>query len=125
MIIAAVDDLFFRSKIRTTAKHLGVEMTFVSALDDLLQQARATKPSLIILDLNNRALDPMTAMSALRGDEALAAVPTLGFVSHVQTDLIEQARAAGVTEVMARSAFAGQLGDILVARDKGHGARGT
>jgi len=31
----------------------------------------------------------------------------------VQADLIEAAREAGVTEVMARSAFTQQLGEIL------------
>ena len=50
---------------------------------------------------------------AMKADPALAAIPTLGFVSHVQTDLIEAARQAGVGEVVARSAFAGGLADIL------------
>lgn len=113
MILAIVDDLFFRSKIRTTAKHLGVPITFARSADELIEQARSESPSFIILDLNSRAVDPLEAMAALRADADLASVPTLGFVSHVQTDLIERARAAGVTEVMARSAFAANLGDIL------------
>ena len=43
---------------------------------------------------------------------------TLGFVSHVQTDLIQAARAAGIDEVMARSAFATGLADILLVADR-------
>jgi hypothetical protein len=42
-------------------------------------------------------------------------VRTLGFVSHVHTALIEAARAAGIDDVMARSAFAGNLAEILLA----------
>jgi len=49
----------------------------------------------------------------MRADPALASVPTLGFASHVQTDVINAARHAGVGEVLARSAFTQQLGDIL------------
>jgi len=49
----------------------------------------------------------------MRGDPALASIPTVGFVSHVQTDLIDAARQAGVGEVMARSAFTARLAEIL------------
>ena len=49
----------------------------------------------------------------MQADPALAAIPTIGFVSHVQTDVIDAARQAGVGEVLARSAFTQQLGDIL------------
>ena len=38
----------------------------------------------------------------------------MGFVSHVDTQLILLARQAGVDEVMARSAFAANLPKILV-----------
>ncbi|MBI4476411.1 MAG: response regulator [Acidobacteria bacterium] len=113
MILAAVDDLFFKSKISTTAKQLGVAMKFARTSAELLELSRAECPSLIILDLNSRAVDPLATMGALRADAGLAGIPTLGFVSHVQTDLIDRARAAGVTEVMARSAFAGNLEQIL------------
>jgi hypothetical protein len=49
----------------------------------------------------------------MKQDAALAAIPTLGFASHVQTDVINAAREAGVGEVLARSAFTQQLADIL------------
>jgi hypothetical protein len=37
----------------------------------------------------------------------------LGFVSHVDSDVIAAARAAGIDEVLARSAFAARLAEIL------------
>ena len=49
----------------------------------------------------------------MRADPALAAIPTVGFASHVQTDVIEAARRAGVGEVLARSAFTQRLPEIL------------
>jgi hypothetical protein len=42
-------------------------------------------------------------------------VRVVGFLSHVQTDLAAQARAAGCDEVMPRSAFTQNLAAILTA----------
>ena len=49
----------------------------------------------------------------MKEDPALASIPTVGYASHVQTDVINAARQAGVGEVLPRSAFTVQLADIL------------
>jgi hypothetical protein len=49
----------------------------------------------------------------MKADPALADIATVGFASHVQTAVIEEARQAGVTEVMARSAFTQRLPELL------------
>lgn len=113
MVLAVVDDIFFRSKIRTTAKGTGADVTFARSDAEVLEQARSARPSLIILDLNGQKVDPIAVLGALKQDPVTASVPTLGFVSHVQTNLIDAARAAGCDTVMARSAFAANLADIL------------
>ncbi len=115
MILAAVDDLLFSSKIRTTAKQAGVDLTFARTPPEILDQARALRPTLLIFDLNSAKADPLETIAALKGDPELSAIRTLGFVSHVHTDLIEAARKAGIDDVMARSAFAARLADILLA----------
>jgi DNA-binding NarL/FixJ family response regulator len=115
MILAAVDDLLFSSKIRAAAKQAGVELTFARTPDEILTQARALEPSLVIFDLNSARTDPIATIAALKEEPALASIHTIGFVSHVDTAVINAARAAGADEVMARSAFAGQLAEILLA----------
>ena len=115
MILVAVDDMLFSSKIRTTAKQAGVEITFARTPAEIVEQARALKPSLVIFDLNSAKADPIATVGELKADKELAAIPTLGFVSHVQTEVIEAARRAGIDNVMARSAFAGNLADILLS----------
>jgi DNA-binding NarL/FixJ family response regulator len=115
MILAAVDDLLFSSKIRTTAKLAGVELTFARTPEEILQQARTLRPALVIFDLNSGKANPIETVTAMKRDAELASIRTLGFVSHVHTELIESARAAGMDEVMARSAFAGRLADILLS----------
>jgi CheY-like chemotaxis protein len=117
MILALVDDLMFTSKIRSAANQLGVAVTFARSGDQALAQMRTNPPSLVIIDLNNLRTNPLGTVEAMKTDPQLAAIPTVGFVSHVQTELIQAARRAGVAEVLARSAFTEQLGDI-VARGK-------
>lgn len=117
MILVAVDDLLFSSKIRSTAKQVGVDLTFARTPADILSQARALKPSLLIFDINCEKADPINTVAALKADPELSAIPTAGFVSHVNTSLINAARAAGMDEVMARSAFAANLPAILTRRE--------
>jgi DNA-binding NarL/FixJ family response regulator len=113
MIIAAVDDFLFRSKIRTVAKQAGVEITFVKTPDEILEQARALKPALVIFDLNDPKADPIGTVASMKQDPALVGLRTMGFVSHVHTEIIGAARKAGVDEVLARSTFAANLAEIL------------
>jgi len=115
MILAAVDDLLFSSKIRTVAKQAGVDLTFARTPAEILERTRALRPSLVIFDLNSGKADPIETVAAMKRDPELAPIRTLGFVSHVHTDIIGAARGAGIDEVMARSAFAAQLADILLA----------
>jgi DNA-binding NarL/FixJ family response regulator len=115
MIVAAVDDLLFSSKIRTTAKQAGVELTFARTPPEILDRARALRPALLIFDLNSAKASPIETIAALKADPELSSIRTLGFVSHVHTGLIDAARGAGIDQVLARSAFAANLADILVA----------
>jgi len=113
MILAVLDDLMFSSKIKTAANQLGVALAFARSAEGALTAMRNAAPSLVIFDLNNARINPLGIVAAMKEDAALASIPTLGYASHVQTDVINAARQAGVGEVLARSAFATQLGDIL------------
>jgi two-component system, chemotaxis family, chemotaxis protein CheY len=113
MILAVLDDLMFTSKIKTTASQLGVAVAFARSADGALGEMRKATPSLVILDLNNPRTNPLGIVQAMKQDPALAAVPTVGYASHVAVDVIDAARQAGVGDVMARSAFTQQLAEIL------------
>jgi DNA-binding NarL/FixJ family response regulator len=115
MIICAIDDLMFSIKISTAAKSLKANVYFERSADKLLETIREKRPALVIFDLNSARLRPLDAILALKRDPDLSATKTLGYVSHVDTATIETARAAGIDQVMARSAFVTQLGDILTS----------
>jgi CheY-like chemotaxis protein len=113
VILAILDDLMFTSKIKTAAAQLGVPIAFARSSDAALADMRQHAPSLVIFDLNSPRTDPLGTVSRMKDDPALAGIPTVGFASHVQTDVIEAARQAGVDEVMARSAFTQRLPELL------------
>jgi len=108
-VAALIDDLFFQMKVAETAKQLGVEFKVASnanALINLLDPP--TK--LVIVDLNSRN-QPVATIERLRATQKELRV--VAFLSHVQAELAAQARSAGCTEVMPRSAFTQNLVAIL------------
>lgn len=113
VILAILDDLMFTSKIKTAATQLGVPIVFARSSQSALADMRKNAPALVILDLNNPRVDPLGTVASMKADASLAAIPTVGYVSHVHTDLIAAAREAGVGEVLARSTFAERLPEIL------------
>ena len=115
MVLCVVDDLLFSVKISTAAKSLGVEVYFERAADSVLPRVREKHPHLVIFDLNSSRLRPMEAIASMKADPALKEIRTLGYASHVQTDTINAARKAGADQVLARSAFADRLGEILTS----------
>jgi hypothetical protein len=74
---------------------------------------RQAVPSLVIFDLNSARTEPLATLAAMKKDSGLATIPTLGFASHLQSDVINAAKSAGMDEVLARSAFAMRLGEII------------
>ncbi len=113
MVFCVVDDLLFSIKIKAAAKALGVDIYFERTPELVLARVREKQPSLVIFDLNSSKMRPMEALAAMKADASVAAIRTLGFVSHVDSAAIAAAWTAGVDQVMARSAFSAQLGEIL------------
>ena len=88
MILCAVDDLIFSIKISTAAKALGAEVFFERSPEHVVSRIREKMPTLVILDLNSTKLRPLEVIAHLKADATLRGIPTLGYVSHVQTDVI-------------------------------------
>jgi DNA-binding NarL/FixJ family response regulator len=106
--LAFVDDIFFQAKIRETAKLVGVTVHFCTTPDALFAELEKEKPGLVVIDLNARN-NPLDAIARA----STSGVALVGFLSHVQLDLAEKARAAGCANVMPRSKFTSSLATIL------------
>jgi CheY-like chemotaxis protein len=121
-VLALVDDLFFQARLAETAGKLGVMLKTVStgaalvkALEGALEgpldgPAQGDLPRLVVVDLNAR-------QGAVEAIEQLHRsgnrIPVIGFLSHVQTELAQRARAAGCQQVLPRSSFTTNLSEIL------------
>jgi CheY-like chemotaxis protein len=110
-VVGLMDDLFFQMKVAETAKHLGLEFK-VAANGEVLSTMLDPPTKLIIVDLNAKS-DPVATIARLRATQKQ--LPIISFLSHVQTELAAQAKAAGSTEVMPRSVFTQNLARILEA----------
>ena len=113
MIVCVLDDLLFSVKISTAAKAVGADVYFERVPGMAVTSIREKRPTLVIFDLNSARMRPLDVIGTLKSDASTKDIRTLGFVSHVHTDMIAAARHAGVDDVLARSAFAEQLGEIL------------
>jgi len=112
MILAVVDDLLFLSKIQQTAKLLGI-MVESAQPADIPQSVIENVPKALIVDLNHRSGEALEVLRALKSDLKTKDLAVIGFVSHVQSSLINAARDAGCDFVLARSAFVRELPSLL------------
>jgi len=116
-IYCFIEDLFFTAKIMDTAKKLGVKVEFVKGVDKelttrLLDPKEGLSPALIVIDLNNANIKPMTLIPKFK-TKYKRAVSIIGFLSHLQGDLKAKAAEAGCDTVMPRSAFSQGLPNML------------
>ena len=112
MILALVEDLIFLSKIEETAKVLGIPVQ-AAGVADVVARVRGNPVRGLLIDLNHRSGRAVELIEQLKSEGGTAAIPLVGFLSHVQTDLAASARAAGCDMVLARSAFVKQLPELL------------
>jgi CheY-like chemotaxis protein len=119
-IFAFIEDLFFMAKIQETARKLNVKVEFVKSDKDLLEKMKQNgeeKPSLIIFDLNNASVKPLSLIPKLKS-KLKKGTSIIGFLSHVQGDLKQKAHDVGCDMVLPRSAFSQNLPQLL----RRHGA---
>jgi CheY-like chemotaxis protein len=111
-----IEDLFFIAKIQETARKLGVKVAFVKndkeAIAALTAGEEADRPGLIVFDLNNPNVKPLTLIPKLKS-KLKKSTSIIGFLSHLQGDLKAKAVEAGCDTVMPRAAFSQNLPNLL------------
>ncbi|HEY0759686.1 MAG TPA: response regulator [Acidisarcina sp.] len=115
-IYCFIEDLFFLAKIQETARKLGVKVGFIKgdkeSVAKLIDSPEDARPSLIVFDLNNAAVKPLTLIPKLKS-KLKRGTSVIGFLSHLQGDLKVKALEAGCDMVMPRSAFSQNLPNLL------------
>jgi hypothetical protein len=104
VVLCLVRDLLFYSKIRAAAESAGIPLKSLRDPAKLTDEIGCG----LIVDLNQE-----NALQAAAAWRQQTGRPVVGFVSHVDTDTIQNARAAGIDQVLARSQFEKNLPNIL------------
>ena len=119
MVLVAVRDLLFASKIDSAAKRLGVALAWAPRQLPLAGVAEERRPRVVLADLGEPG-----AMSELRAiRQRLPETSVIGFLGHLQTGLMDEARSVGI-EVLTRGQLAASLDEVLL-RASGPGALPT
>jgi len=112
-ILAVVSDLFFSVKLSEAAKRASLALEFVKDAKQVIEKAHHEKPALIIFDLNFDGVEPLKLITKLKGSPDTKGINLIGYLSHVQAELKQDAQGAGCDMVMARSAFSQNLPQIF------------
>jgi CheY-like chemotaxis protein len=114
-ILIVCSDLIFSTKITGTIKALGRTFAVARTMERLKELLGAQGGTMVIVDLAVTGMDPLEAIRVAKsaGGESAGAVKVVAFLSHVQADLAAAAREAGADQVLARSAFATRLPEIV------------
>ena len=111
-VLAVVSDLFFSVKLTDAAKRSGLALEFVKDAKEVMERAQH-KPSLIIFDLNFDAAQPLKLISKLKSKPETKGISLIGYLSHIQAELKQQAQEAGCDMVIARSALSQNMLQIF------------
>jgi len=114
--MAVVSDLIFATRITGTAAKLGTRCAVVRDLPSLQQTIEAKAPSIVLVDMHSDGIAPDEAIRSVKATCPHARV--VAFFSHVQTELMAQAKEAGADEVWPRSAFVQRLPEWLAPSDR-------
>jgi len=110
MILVAVRDLLFGSRIDAAARRLGVEVVRLPRGATLSAVARERRPAVILVDLGDEAV--MSELRTVRADSPETRV--VGFFGHTRLDLRDEARSIGLDRILTRGQLAESLDEVLL-----------
>ncbi|HEX9401911.1 MAG TPA: hypothetical protein VF912_17510 [Anaeromyxobacter sp.] len=108
VILVAVRDLLFRSKIHAAAERLGVAIRLAPRDAPLSQAARDLASGTALVDLSEPGV-----LDEIRLVKRAGGVRVVGFLGHLEAELALAARAAGADEVLSRGQLVQRLDELL------------
>jgi hypothetical protein len=125
----------FTTRIENAARHLGYQMKWIENTAALAAPGQPTaerpgesltgpagelfrrlsdwQPALLLFDLGNEAIPWQTWIGRLKGSPATRRLPILCYGSHVNVELMSEAKRLGADAVLARSRFTSDMPNLL------------
>ena len=108
-IVVFEPDLLFSSRIEGQARRFGVDLNLVIDFDDLLRQLRESVPELLIVNLD--LLE--TRLGQLQDILGGKSCKSVGYYSHVNVRLGEEAKRFGIGLVISRGVFVAKMKELF------------
>lgn len=102
-------DLLFSSRIESVSAKAGFQARVLSDFEGFLQELERAAPRIVFLNLDAAE----GKLAALEGIAKNGSCKIVGYYSHVNTRLAEEARRIGLVRVFSRGAFVTRLDEIL------------
>ncbi|MGQ0667452.1 MAG: response regulator [Nitrospiraceae bacterium] len=112
-ILVAITDIFFYTKVRDALAPQGYRLEKARAQQDIAERAAATHPAVVLLDMNDRAIDAFQALQTLKNDPRFKAIPVLAYANHEEVDTWNRAKTLGVTKIVSRNEFSSRTRELL------------
>jgi CheY-like chemotaxis protein len=110
-VVALVPDLLFGSKVLSMLEGAGHEVTLTAEEDDARTEAEFS--DVLVVDLTTDTIDGIMLVDSMVAGGELRNQRTLGFYSHVETDVPDRAREAGFDLVVPRSRMAREGAELV------------
>ena len=106
-ILAAVNDLFFYTKIRDAFRdRYAVERA--KSQSDMSEKVSGLAPAAVILNMNDDKIDAFQALADLKR-VADGRIPVLAFANHEEVETWRRAKELGVTKIVSRNEFSARM----------------
>lgn len=115
-VLVVSRDLIFKTKISALARESNVTVTSVRSLSEL-QEALHPDVRLVLVDLGIKEIPPREVVECAQRSASQPRI--VGYYSHVEHEVGEAAREAGIPEIVARSKFVQRLPDLLLEATEG------
>ena len=112
-ILVAINDIFFYTKLRDALLPHGYKLERARTQDDFSTKAISSKPSAVVMNMNEMNLDPFKALGMLKADPGLAKTPVLVFANHEEVETWQRAKALGVSKIVSRNEFSTRTKELV------------
>lgn len=113
MVLALIEDLFFRAKVEGAAAAAGLECLVLPDGDSFQAALAEVSPLLVVVDLAHSSGDGAGLVQRLKTNPATRGVPLAAFGPHTLEGPLAAARAAGAEHVWTRGELHRNLGPLL------------
>lgn len=101
-------DLLFSSKVEAASRKAGLSARVIGDYDSLVRELELVAPRVLVLNLDALEGKLATLVAASKSGPEI-----VGYYSHVNEPVADEAKRAGVRIVLSRAVFLNRLGNIL------------